>query len=109
MFTAVYWAALLQKAVTGGAAAAVAYLSNAAIGGNALVLDWAVLGGSFLFGFLFTTLVGLAAQTQSGSGPSFGNAEVLNPAKVKEETGVAPKPMDYEVPDHPAENRGEAG
>lgn len=109
MFTALYWVALLQKAVTGGAAAAVAYLSNAAIGGNALTLDWPVVAGSFLFGFLFTALVGLAAQTQSGSGPSFGNAEVLNPAKVKAETGVEPKPVDYEVQPPPVQNHGEAG
>lgn len=109
MFTKVFLIALLNRGITGAAAAvllAVGGGSLAAADGNtnvnAFLLDWAVLGGSALGGFMIHVLLGITAQGMQANGPGFGNSEVLNPAQVKAETGVTPRPIDYVVdPDGP--------
>lgn len=114
MFTLVFWKATLERALAGAASAVLTVLTVGGVAGsdgnapiNAFLLDYRVLAGVFCGALLVQVLVALTAQSVSKNGPGFGNAEVLNPAAVKAETGAAPTPPDYEVPaDAP---RGEAG
>lgn len=106
MFTLVFWRAALEQAISWGAACVLVFLGVGTIAGadgntavNAFMLDWMVLGGVFLGGAFVSILSALAAHRFKGNGPTFSDAQVLNPSQVKKETGVMPAPPDYAVED----------
>lgn len=78
MWTARFWKAIAERAVSTAAQAAVLALGADAV--NALSVDWLDVAGFAAGGFTLSVLKGLAANAiTGGDGPGLTGAETLGP------------------------------
>ena len=79
IYTAAFWRAASERAIKTAAQSALIGLGYTSLAANALLFDWAALGGFALGGLVLSGLTSIASGIASGGSPSLTNAEVLPP------------------------------
>jgi hypothetical protein len=80
MWTLAFWRAILERALSTAAQAALGVVISAVTLGE---LDWRVVGSTVLIATLASVLKGIGAAAVTDGSPSLSNAEVLTPAEPK--------------------------
>lgn len=94
MWTLAFWRAILERALSTAAQAALGVVISAVTLGE---LDWRVVGSTVLIATLASVLKGIGAAAVTDGSPSLTNAEVLAP--VAAVVPGVPMPSDMAVAD----------
>lgn len=83
IWTAEFWKATAERALrTAAQAAALVFIGDTyeSLQVNAFAVDWLRILGFALGGAFLSVLMSLGANAKTGTGPSFGSSEVVQPA-----------------------------